>query len=152
MTSPPIPARLEDNRTVRVANRLHSAAIHLLRRARTGDRDTGLTPERLSVLSVLAFAGPMTVSELARAEHVSLPAASRIVSALVDEGLARRERLATDRRRVRVHSTSRGRRVMDAARASRLQRIADELLPLDDEAIGVLEAASEILEALGPGG
>ena len=39
-----------------VADALHSAAIHLLRRVRQEDDRTGVTPGRLSALSVLVFA------------------------------------------------------------------------------------------------
>lgn len=148
MASPPIPDGLLDTRPARVANRLHSAAIHLLRRARIADRDTGVTPERLSVLSVIAFGGPRTVGELAEAEQVSAPAISRIVSALVEDGLARRERLRTDRRYVRIHATAEGRRLIEWARAHRLERIAEGLDRLDEDQLEALEAASEILETL----
>lgn len=151
MASPPIPEGLADTRVTRVANLLHSAAIHLLRRVRTADRDSGITPERLSVLSVLCFAGPRTVGELAEAEQVSAPAASRLVHALVEEGLVRRERLGTDRRYVRVNATAKGKRLVERARARRLERIAEELAGLDDEDLGVLDAASGILEILGQG-
>ena len=44
---------------------LHSAAIHLLRGLRAADRASGLTPARLSALSVLVFGGPCTLGELA---------------------------------------------------------------------------------------
>ena len=50
---------------VSVADRLHSAAIHLLRRVRKQDTATGEGPARLSALSVLVFGGPKTLKELA---------------------------------------------------------------------------------------
>ncbi len=148
MASPPIPEGMNDTRVTRVANRLHSAAIHLLRRVRTADRDSGVTAERLSVLSVLAFAGPRTVGDLADAEQVSAAAISRIVTALVGKGLVRRERLEADRRYVRLHATAKGRRLIERARARRLARIADALANLDDEEIEALDVASGILETL----
>jgi len=40
-----------------VADRLHSAAIHLLRRVRKQDAASGEGPARLSALSVLVFGG-----------------------------------------------------------------------------------------------
>ena len=99
MATPPLPRGLEDNHAHRIANKLHSAAIHLLRRARVVDRQAGLTAERLSLLSVLSFAGPRTVSQLAEAELVSRPAISRILNSLEDAGLVRRVKTPTDRRR-----------------------------------------------------
>ncbi len=88
-----------------MANRLHSVAIHLLRNARRVDRRTGLSPERLSVL---AYAGPRTMSELAEAEMVSRPAITRIVKALEAGGLVARQAHATDRRHVTLRATPKG--------------------------------------------
>ena len=55
-----------------VADRLHSAAIRLLRRLRREDDAMGLTAARASALSVLVFGGrPITLGALAQAEQVS---------------------------------------------------------------------------------
>ena len=62
-----------------VADRLHSAAIHLLRRLRVEDEALGISAPRLSVLSVLVFAGPMRIGELAHAEQVEPPTMTRLV-------------------------------------------------------------------------
>ena len=43
------------------ADRLHSAAIHLLRRLRVGDRESGIGPAQLSALSVLVFGGAQPI-------------------------------------------------------------------------------------------
>ena len=56
-----------------IADRLHSAAIHLLRRLRREDATTGLSAPRLSALSVIVFGGPLTLGELANAEQVRPP-------------------------------------------------------------------------------
>ena len=92
---------------------------------RTADRATGLGPERLSVL---AYAGPNTVSELTNAEMVSYPAISRIVKALEELGLVDRNRGASDHRQVIVRATAKGRKVMEAGRRRCVERIAEELL------------------------
>ena len=62
-----------------IADKLHSAAIHLLRRLRAEDDAIGLSAPRLSALSVVVFAGPLTLSELAAAEQVRLPTISRLI-------------------------------------------------------------------------
>ena len=55
-------ARSEKNDRTEVADRLHSAAIHLLRYARKQDVLSREGPARLSALSVLVFGGgPMTL-------------------------------------------------------------------------------------------
>jgi hypothetical protein len=48
-----------------VADRLHSAAIHVLRRAGDEDAASGLSRARLSALSVVVFRGPLTLGDLA---------------------------------------------------------------------------------------
>jgi DNA-binding MarR family transcriptional regulator len=148
MSTPPLPKGLRATPTLRVANRLHSIAIHLLRRARVADLASGLTPERSSLLSVLSYVGPRTVSELAVIEQVSRPAVSRTLKALVDAGLARMERVAEDRRQVLVHATPRGQALMEAGRKRRLQRIAESLAPLAEAELALLARAATLLERL----
>ena len=65
-----------------VADRLHSTAIHLLRRVRKQDVASGEGPARLSALSVLVFGGAKTLGELAAAEQVKPPTMSRIIAGL----------------------------------------------------------------------
>src|SRR5436853_5540413 len=100
------------------ADRLHSAAIHLLRRLRVGDRESGIGPAQLSALSVLVFGGPRSLGELADAEQVRPPTLSRIVSGLERAGLVRR--LETqDKRRVLLEATARGTRILQEGRGRR---------------------------------
>jgi len=148
MSTPPLPSGLEDTRLNRVANRLHSVAIHLLRRARQEDRATGLSPERLSLLSVLVYGGPCTASELAEIEMVSRPAITRTLNALEQAGLVVRERSQRDRRMVRVVATRSGRRLMERGRERRLRRIARELNVLGKQDLAKLDAATRMLETL----
>jgi DNA-binding MarR family transcriptional regulator len=112
------------------------------------DRKAGLSPERLSLLSVLVYARPRTFSQLADAEQVSRPAISRSVKALVRDRLVRRERDTSDRRSVTVHATARGRRLMEAARRRRLERIAADFEDLDRDQLAALRRATDILHSL----
>ncbi len=102
-----------------------------------------ITPARQSLLSVIVFGGPVNVSELARAENVSVPAVTRMLDALETDGLAYREPSEDDRRAVNVLPTEAGLHVMEAARARRVQRIADEL---SQEELEVVLKAAELLE------
>src|SRR2546425_11795543 len=72
------------------ADRLHSAAIHLLRRLRVRDRESGVGPAQLSALSVLVFGGPRSLGELADAEQVRPPTMSRIVAGVERGALGER--------------------------------------------------------------
>src|SRR2546430_7751897 len=93
-----------------IADRLHSAAIHLLRRLRVEDRAMGLTAPRASALSVLVFRGPVTMSALADAEQVRRPTMTRLVDGLERRGLVRRGSHAEDGRVPPVDATAAGKR------------------------------------------
>jgi len=129
-----------------VADRLHSAAIHLLRRAAEEDRAAGLSRARLSALSVVVFRGPLTLGELAAAEGVRSATMTGIVNGLEREGLVRRRPHGTDRRAVQVEATAAGRRLLDRARARRLELVASKLADVSDAELDVLERAAELLE------
>ena len=129
-----------------LADQLHSAAIHLLRRAAEEDRAAGLSRARLSALSVVVFGGPLTLGELAAAEGVRSATMTGIVNGLEREGLVRRRPHGTDRRAVQVEATTAGRRLLDRARARRLELVASKLADVSDADLDVLERAAELLE------
>ena len=128
------------------ADLLHSAAIHLLRRVRASDVETGLSPARLSLLSVLVFAGPRTPSELAAAEQVRLPTISALLRGLEDDRLIRRDPDPDDGRAVRIRATAKGERVLRRGRERRLDSLEELLEPLTREELQTLGRAAEILE------
>jgi len=129
-----------------VADRLHSAAIHLLRRVRVEDAATGVGPARLSALSVLVFAGPQTLGALAAAEQVRPPTMTRIVSGLLRSGLVTREVDAGDRRVVRVQATRRGRELLQRGRRRRIAHLARRLRGLSKQELALLERAARLIE------
>ena len=130
----------------RVADRLHSASIHLLRRVRRRDDESGITAPHLSALSVLVFGGPCTLGELAEAEQVQPPSITRIVRNLEARGLVEREADARDGRVVRVRATDRASGVLLEARGRRVADLADRLGELDDAELETLERAAELIE------
>lgn len=129
-----------------VADRLHSAAIHLLRRARHEDLLARQAPARLSALSVLVFAGPMALSQLAAAEQVKAPTMSRIVAGLERSGLAKVETDADDARRIRVTSTPKGERLLQQARQRRIRLLAQTLGSLQADELNILLRAAGLIE------
>jgi DNA-binding MarR family transcriptional regulator len=140
--------RTSANSPSSVADAIHSAAIHLLRKVRKEDDRTGITASRLSALSVLVFGGPMRVTDLARAEHVKPPTMTRIVAALEADQLAKRTADAADGRSVRIEATRRGERLMQEGRKRRVQRLGDALKELSDDELTVLSQAAAIIEAV----
>ena len=145
MSIPPIPTDLDKTILTDAANWLNSLSIHLVRRVSQAAHGDEITPARQSLLSVKVFGGAVTVSELARAENVSVPAVTRMLDALETDGLAYREPSEDDRRAVNVLPTEAGLHVMEAARARRVQRIADELSFLTREELEVVLKAAELL-------
>lgn len=131
-----------------IADAIHSAAIHLLRKVRKEDERTGITPSRLSALSVLVFGGPMRMTDLARAEHVKPPTITRIVAALEADRLAKRTTDAADGRSARIEATRRGERLMQEGRRRRVERLAAVLKGLSEEELAVLGRAAAIIETI----
>src|SRR5437660_10831768 len=129
-----------------IAERLHSAAIHLLRRLRVTDRASGIGPAQLSALSVLVFGGPRTLGELAAAEQVRPPTMTRIVQALEAARLVRRERDSRDGRVHRLQATAKGRRVMQHGRERRVANLAALLARLTPGEIDRVRDAAELVE------
>ena len=135
-------------RSHEVADRLHSAAIHLLRRVRKEDLAMGLSGARLSALSVLVFGGAASLGELARAEQVTPPTMSRIVSALVADGLVTRTNDTRDRRSVRLEATRRGAEMLSEGRRRRVARLAADLDTLDPNDLRRVAEAVDVLRGL----
>jgi DNA-binding MarR family transcriptional regulator len=134
--------------TATLADRLHSAAIHLLRRLRREDDASGLPAPQLSAMSVIVFGGPITLGALAAAEQVRPPTITKLVALLEEQGLVEREIDHDDRRIVRVRATARGTRLLYDGRRRRVASLAESVrgLPAADRA--ALAKAIPILEKI----
>lgn len=129
-----------------LADRLHSVAIHMLRHVRIEDEKSGISPARLSALSVVVMTGPLRIGELAEAEQVSAPTMSRLVQALEEEDLVERLPDPEDGRGVRIRATPVGQRLLMAARRRRLQRLRKELEKMPQPELEVVAQAVDALE------
>jgi DNA-binding MarR family transcriptional regulator len=138
--------RLTGGAAFETADRLHSAAIHLLRRLRVRDRESGVGPAQLSALSVLVLGGgPRSLGELAEAEQVRPPTMSRIVAGLVRAGLVRRGK-TEDGRRVRLEATAKGTQILQEGRWRRVESLAHAVSSLSEEDRQKLGGIIEVLE------
>jgi DNA-binding MarR family transcriptional regulator len=129
-----------------VAERLHSAAIHLLRRLRVEDEALGISAPRLSALSVLVFGGAMRIGELAQAEQVEPPTMTRLVDAMERDGYVVRVPDPDDQRAVIVRATLNGSRALRRGRAKRVGALAAGLDDLSPAQLGVLASGVDVLE------
>jgi DNA-binding MarR family transcriptional regulator len=126
-----------------VADRIHSAAIRLLRYVRKADLAAGVSAPQLSALSVLVFNGPQTVTQLAAAEQVRLPTISRLVAELESRELVVRSTDPADRRVSRVFPTRKGRSLLEESRKRRLARLVEALGRLSKPQLATLAAAAD---------
>ena len=136
-----------------IADRLHSAAVKLLRRLRREDEAMGLTAARASALSVLVFGGrPITLGALAQAEQVSAPTVTRLIVGMERDGLVRREPDAKDGRVVWLHATPKGAKLLHAGRRRRVAALEADLASLAPTERHTLADAVSILERVLQGG
>ena len=131
-----------------IAERVHSAAIRLLRRLRKNDAAQGLSGPKSSALSVLVFGGPQTLKDLAAAEQVRAPTMSRLVAELEVDGLATKAGDRSDRRVVRIAATAKGKTLLEAGRERRLEVLTAQVEALSRAERETLRSAAEILVRL----
>src|SRR5258706_405339 len=105
-----------------------------------------LHPQR--TLSVLVFAGPKSLGELAAAEQVKPPTMSRVVESLVGQGLVTRMAHESDRPAVRIAATPKGRKLLLAGRDRRVQALAKRFEALTAAELNTLRKAATLLSII----
>jgi DNA-binding MarR family transcriptional regulator len=128
-----------------LAEMLHRGAIGLLRRVKIADQEIGISPPRLSALSVLVFAGSQSLASLAQAEGVKPPTMSKLVAELEASGLVEKSPDPKDGRGLVIAATSKGRKIMLQGRDRRLAILKQRLAGLSRADISRLEAAAPLL-------
>lgn len=141
-------SRTIDRTTAELAERLRLAMGRLVRRTRQEAVGGEATPSMTSALTAVVALGEPTLGELAAAERVTAPTATKIVARLEDAGLVAREQDAEDRRVVRVRLTAAGRRFVERTRARAGAYMARRLQTLSEEERAVLAEAVPVLERL----
>jgi DNA-binding MarR family transcriptional regulator len=117
-----------------------------LRRLRTEDDALGVSPPRLSALSVVVYAGPLGIGALAAAEGVAAPTMTRLVDGLERDGLVRRRRDPSDARGVLVEATATGRRILTKGREQRVRTLAEGLATLSREELAAIGRGADLIE------
>nr|WTB30680.1 MarR family transcriptional regulator [Streptomyces sp. NBC_00830] len=123
----------------------------LVRYVRQVSTAGGLSPAASSVLGRLGREGPQRVTELARAEGVSQPGMTQLVTRMERDGLVRRIASTDDRRGVLVQATDAGADVVGQRRAERaeaLRELMDRLDPQERAAVLIaLPALARLIQA-----
>jgi DNA-binding MarR family transcriptional regulator len=129
------------------ADRMHSVALHLLRRVREADaKAMGLSAARASALSVLVFGGARSLTELAGAEQVTNATMSKLVTSMEADGLVRRYPDVNDARSIRIEATAKARRILGRGRSRRLDLLEGLLAGATAVEIEAVRKAADVLE------
>ena len=116
-----------------LATTVYDAVARLARQLRSAKLPTGLTIERLSTLGAIRANEPISLSNLAAMESVSVGAMSRSVTALETQGLVRRKTHAADGRAILLTSTARGKRVFTQALKDYVAHLVETLSSVGED-------------------
>ena len=134
--------------TTTLANRLRPVLLKLNRELRREVHSLGVTGGQVALLVQIKYTPGIGVRELAARERMSVPGMSKFVARLEEAGLIERKEVGGDRRRVGLHVTSAGHRVLRSVKSKRTAWLAARLRTLDDEQLAALDAAIEPLSLL----
>ena len=127
------------------ASRLRLAITRTARRMRQ-EASPDLGPASLSALATIDRLGPLTPSELAKAERIQRPTATRLLAGLTEKGLVTRAADPTDGRCSIVSATPDGKAMLKRLRGRKNAYLAKRMKDLSDDDVAALERAAEILE------
>ncbi len=137
----------KENTVAEAAARLRLVINRAARRMRQ-EAGPELTASRASALTAVELHGPLTPSELAEAERIQRPSATRILRGLEEEGLVQRTTDPKDGRSALISITREGRERLRRLRQRKNAYLARRMRDLDPSDIAALERAAEVLERL----
>jgi DNA-binding MarR family transcriptional regulator len=127
-----------------LAARFRQAVMPLVRQLRTNVEE-GMTPGLMSALASVAREGPISLGDLAGAEKVSPPMATKLANALEEKGLVERLPCVDDKRVVRLGLSHEGRRLLDRSHRRRNAWLAKRFAALTEaERIALAESVAVI--------
>ena len=109
-------------------------------------RAKGLSVPQFRSLCLLRKFPDASVSMVADHLGSTLPTASRIVGGLVSRGILTRKSSSDDRRQVRLNLTTKGKSILDVARAGTMAAVAEKLEQLSVRDRTTLLAALSMME------
>lgn len=134
--------------TAVLATDLRHAVLRLTRRLRSQRADISVTITQLMTLGTLSKFGPMSAGELAAHERVQPPSMTKILGALEEHGLSRREQHPSDRRQIIIEVTEAGRELLTQEGKLRDAWLAEKLLTLPAQDRDLLARASSVMSRL----
>jgi len=132
--------------TTDLATRFRFALFPVVRQLRHHNVD--LTASQASALATISRRGPLTVGELAKAEHVSSPMVTKIAKGLEEDGLVTRTADPTDKRVTNLAITKEGERRLERSRSRKNAWLARKLQALSADERAAIESVIPVLERL----
>jgi DNA-binding MarR family transcriptional regulator len=133
-------------------SKLRGVISRLARELNATATGEGLTPTQASVLGLIAFRGPLGLTELAQLEGLNPTMLSRVVGRLTELGLIQRDPNPADLRAIRVEATDAGRHLHERVKLLRTEAIGTCLDQLPEVSarsiIDALPALDELAQAL----
>jgi DNA-binding MarR family transcriptional regulator len=133
-------------------SRLRGVISRLARELNATATAEGLTPTQASVLGLIAFRGPLGLTELAQLEGLNPTMLSRVVGKLTELGLIQRDPNPDDLRAIRVEATDAGRHLHERVKLLRTEAIGTCLDQIPEKSaqtiINALPALEELAQAL----
>jgi DNA-binding MarR family transcriptional regulator len=130
-----------------LAARFRQALMPLVRRLRTNVEE-GMTPTLMSALASVSRLGPVTLGDLAAAEKVSPPMATKLANGLEERGLVSRRGCTDDKRVTRLELTKEGRSLLDRSHGRRNAWLAQRFDKLSEAERVALAEAVTVIERL----
>lgn len=130
-----------------LAARFRLALMPLVRQLRLTVEE-GMTPSLMSALATVAREGPITLTDLAAAERVTPPMATKLANGLEERHLVARVGCTDDRRVTRLELTRQGRQLLDRSRSRKNAWLARKVAALDEGERVALAAAVGVIERL----
>jgi DNA-binding MarR family transcriptional regulator len=141
---------MSDLEPAELAARFRQTLMPLVRQLRT-NVEAGMTPGQMSALATVSREGPISLGDLAAAERVTPPMATKLANALEEKGLVERLSCADDKRVVRLQVATEGRKLLDRSRRRRDAWLARRFAALTEaerealaEAITVIERINQV--------
>jgi DNA-binding MarR family transcriptional regulator len=128
-------------------DRFRLALLRVVRNIRSHTIES-VTPSQVAVLSTLIRHGPSTVGQIATYEKVKPPSASRIITALEEQGLVHRTPDPEDRRSATISLTKAGERYVEQVKQAEATWLGERIATLAGDDIDVIRAAIPVLERL----
>jgi DNA-binding MarR family transcriptional regulator len=138
--------------------RLNAALVAMRRILRATDihakqlsRETNLKTSQLLVIQTLDEVGEMTIGEIAARVNLAQASVTSIVDRLQEAGLLARQRGDSDKRKVFVQITPKGREVVERAPTALHDRFSERFTALEDweqmQMVAVLERVAAMMDA-----